>query len=306
MKTCAYPYCRHPVIDDEKCQRCGFPTDKALLADLQFLISSSPQLDLDAVIDMHQILRNETSAVEKQIHMMDRLNIRKVLLQSVPDGTSSIFGNRELLRAAQVYKDRFWVSQFLDPRSPNALSLLTDWHRGGIRVVKLLPCLGYRPDDSSFDAIWEVMEKHSIAVMAHTGFITARHKEEERKAGVYLNSTYCDPLLWDRPARRFPNLQIILCHLGGQFWYREASVMITEHQNVWADVSGSGLMALHEVLRNRMSVDFSKIFWGNDGSTATYPFSMKLTYDALNEHGLERLVPALFHDNASRFASDFL
>lgn len=307
MPVCEYIYCRAPFGDEVvACPRCGFPRDRARLQDPAFLAGAEVEGLPPAIIDLHQILPSIEGIEQIQLAVMERFTIEAALLQSVPPQATSLLGNAELLDLARRRPGRFWASQFADPRLPQAAELLERFVADGVKVVKLLPPAGFRPDDPAFDPFWETMERLGLVAMAHTGFITARHKREEARAGAFLSSRFADPLYWDQPARKFPRLIIILCHLGGALWYEQAAQMVTQHDNVWGDVSGFGLFALERLLRLGASPDWTKIFWGNDSPPFAYPMNLRLHRSALREAGAEELAPLLFHDNAKRFSASFL
>jgi predicted TIM-barrel fold metal-dependent hydrolase len=258
------------------------------------------------ILDMHQILPARAGMLEVQLLAMEKLGIRKVLLQSAPDQARSLLGNRELLRISRSQPERFWASQFLDPRVPNAVEQLERLKAAGVRVVKLLPPAGFRLDDQAHEAFLQAMEEHGLVAMIHTGFITARHKEEEARAGMFMSSTFADPLHLDRPARKFPRLTMILCHLGGAIWHEEGAQMVTQHDNVWGDVSGFGIFALQRLLRNGATLDWDKLFWGNDSLPFAYPVNLRLLLATLRDAGAERLAPRLLYDSGRKFADLFL
>jgi predicted TIM-barrel fold metal-dependent hydrolase len=237
---------------------------------------------------------------------MERFRIARALLQSAPPEAASLWGDERLRDVGKAHPDRFWISQYVDPRAPDAIERLRAIAKGKTRVVKLLPPVGYRPDDPAFDGFWETMQDLGLAVMAHTGFITARHKAEEAGAGVFLSSTHADPLFFDRPARKFPRLNIILCHLGGGIWHEAAAHMVTEHDNVWGDVAGFGLFALKRLMMSGAAVDWSKLFWGNDSPPSAYPFNLRLHLAALRQAGAEKLAGLLLYENGRRFGGRFL
>jgi predicted TIM-barrel fold metal-dependent hydrolase len=75
----------------------------------------------------------------------------------------------------------------------------------GLRGIKLLPMYaGFRPDDSTLDPLWEYASEHQLPVLLHTGttFI----------AQAPLECTL--PRHIDPVAARFPDVRIILAHLG--------------------------------------------------------------------------------------------
>jgi len=307
MPACEYVYCRTGYGDGEElCPRCGYPRDPRRLADPAFLIGARLDGLPPALFDMHQILPAIDGIEPLQLAAMDRFAIARALLQSVPPQAGSLLGNEPLLALARRHGDRFWASQFIDPRMPQAVAAVEGFADAGVKVVKLLPPAGYRPDDPACDPVWETMQSRGLVAMAHTGFITARHKKEEARAGAFLSSTFANPLYWDLPARKFPELTVILCHLGGAVWHEEAAQMVTQHDNVWGDVSGFGVFALARLLRAGAAVDWDKVFWGNDAPAFVYAMNLRLHLAALRDAGAEALAPRLLHDNGKRFGDRFL
>ncbi len=306
MPICDYTYCRASYGEEHAgCPVCGFPRDRARLRDLAFLGSIAVDDKPEALIDMHQILPAIDGVLEMQLAMMRGLGIARVLLQSAPPQAASLWGNDKLLALAQQHGERFWASQFVDPRMPNAVESLETFAEAGARVVKLLPVAGYRADDPALDVFWGAMERLELVAMVHTGFITARHKKEEARAGLFMSSRYANPLYFDLTARKFPRLIIILCHLGGAIWHEEAAQMVTQHDNVYGDVSGFGLFALRRLLHSGATVDWTKVFWGNDSPPFAYPFNLRLHLAALRQAGALELAPVLLCDNARRFGERF-
>jgi hypothetical protein len=49
---------------------------------------------------------------------------------------------------------------------------------------------------------------------------------------------HADPYLYDEVAADFPELTLILCHAGRNFWYQLAEFMVIRHPRVYIDVSG--------------------------------------------------------------------
>ena len=307
MFVCTYTYCRTSFGDKlTHCPVCGYPADGAVPEDAESALRASPKLPVARIIDMHQIIPNPEGMVGLQVRMMEGLGIERALLQSVPTKVSSISGNRQLLAIRDAHPDRFIISHFMDPRHPRACKRLRQYRERGVRVIKLLPCLGYQPDASRWHRFWRTMEALGQVAMIHTGFITARHKEEERRAGVFLNSKHGRPIYFDLPARRYPGIPFILCHMGGAAWVYEAAEMVNQHKNVWGDFSGSGAGALRRIAREGIALDWTKAFWGNDASPLAYPYNLNLLLHHLKEGGVETFTSGLLYDNAKRFISDYL
>ncbi|TNE91098.1 MAG: hypothetical protein EP330_06520 [Deltaproteobacteria bacterium] len=308
IAQCAYVYCRHLLADPSApCPRCGHPPDPADLRNPAFFLGAMASLQglPPAMLDMHQILPAYPGIERYQLLAMDQLNIRTALLQSAPDEATSLQGNAALAEVARTHPGRFWASQFVDPRHPEALAQLQAAADRGHRVIKLLPVTGWRADDPSLVPFWAAMSELRLAAMVHTGFFTARHKEEEAAAGAYMSSTHADPLFFDKPCREFPDLRVILCHAGGAIGFEAAAQMISQHEHVWADLSGTGIFALQRLLAG-VAVNWNKLFWGNDSPPYAYPLNLRLLLGALDRAGASTLAPALLHDNGARFAEDAL
>ncbi len=307
MRTCRYIYCRSPFEDSlSVCPVCGYPVDDSEVNGLDFALENAPKLSVESVMDMHQIIPNREGMLETQIQMMRKIGVERALLQSVPTKVTSIWSNRQLLEVQKAHPEKFIISHFMDPRHPLARKRLRQYRERGVRIIKLLPCLGYQPDEKRWDRFFRTMEELGLTAMIHTGFITARHKEEERRAGVYLHSKYGRPVFFDILARKYPDIPFILCHMGGSIWTREAAEMVNQHENVWGDVSGSGLPALRRIVREEIAVDWSKLFWGNDSSPFMYPYNLNLLMHYLAETGNPDLPRLLLHDNAHQFITRFL
>jgi predicted TIM-barrel fold metal-dependent hydrolase len=301
---CAYAYCRAILPPGDRCPRCGHPVEVERLRDPAFFAEGLGSLgDLPArKLDLHQILPEHPRILMYQTLAMDALGVERALLQSAPAAATSLRGNDGIAAAVAEFPTRFWGSTFVDPQSPSALA---DLDAVRTRVVKLLPVTGWRADDPGLRPFWARMQERGLVAMVHTGFFTARHREEEEKAGVFMRSDLANPLWWDEPCRRFPGLVVILCHLGGAIFIEEAGEMVSQHPNVYGDVAASGVFALRRLLAGG-SVDWTKIFWGNDGPPFTYPLNLRLLRRTLADAGADALLGPLLYDHGARFAERHL
>jgi len=306
MISCNYTYCGHRFASADVCPVCGYPVSNQGSNTTDMAIASLPELHGQEIVDMHQIIPDREGMLQAQLIMMKALHISTALLQSVPTKVTSIKSNRALLEIKDQHPDKFIISHFMDPRHPLACRRLRQYKERGVKIIKLLPCLGYQPDDSKWQRFFSTMEKLQLVALIHTGFITARHKAEERKSGTFLNSKFGRPLYFDLLARKYPGINFILAHMGGSIWTHEAVEMVNQHENVWGDLSGSGLKALKRITSENIDVKWSKLFWGNDSSPFAYPYNLALLKHHLQAHKLEDLLPALLFDNGSRFIREHL
>ena len=307
MRSCRYTYCRADFNASlAACPVCGYPVDDSDVQSTAAALKRMPGLPAGDIIDMHQIIPAQTGMPGAQLKMMEKIGIQRALLQSVPTKVSSILGNKPLLALRDAYPERFIISHFMDPRHPLAVKRLKQYRQRGIRIIKLLPCLGYYPDEQRWDRFFRTMASLGLSAMIHTGFITARHKNEERRAGVFLHSKYGRPVFFDLLARKYPEIQFVLCHMGGYLWTREAVEMVNHHENVWGDVSGSGLQALKRIVNEKMPLTWSRVFWGNDSPPLMYPYNLRLLLHHLSQTDHPDLVRQLLYDNGQRFISGYL
>jgi predicted TIM-barrel fold metal-dependent hydrolase len=116
----------------------------------------------------------------------------------------------------------------VDPADPDWLD---DFERSrtdlGLRGVKLAPMYaGFDPTDRKLDELYGRAERLGMPVLFHFGttFCAAAPLE------------YARPGLADEIARRFPDLRIVIAHLGHP-WEGEALVTARKHEHVYSDIS---------------------------------------------------------------------
>jgi len=102
---------------------------------------------------------------------------------------------------------------------------------GKIRGVKIL--LGYEyiiPDNKKLFGIYKLCEKYDFPVIFHTGDTLAGVVDKPKLI-------YSHPINIDSLAVEFPNLKIIIAHLGNP-WIIDAAAVIYKNKNVYGDLSG--------------------------------------------------------------------
>ena len=130
-----------------------------------------------------------------------------------------------------------------------------------LKGIKLLPMYaGFSPNDRALDDLWIYASRHGLPVLLHTGTTFV--------ANAPLACTL--PRLIDEVAIRFPEVKIVMAHLGHP-WEGECIATIRKHNNVFADCS-----ALHyrpfQLYHSLMLVQeygvWHKLLFGSD-----YPFT---------------------------------
>ena len=133
----------------------------------------------------------------------------------------------------------------------------------GCRGWKVYPPHGFYPDDKEFDPYYELCTDLNIPILIHQG-ITPRFN--------YVK--YGRPVFVDRVAVDFPDLKIILAHVGFP-WIDETLTVAYKNPNVFVDISGWQVYAatvplkVYQMLGDAkfMSVFPNRMLFGSD-----YPF----------------------------------
>lgn len=191
---------------------------------------------------------------------VDLLTPRERYCENLPaaeDVVTIVFGGKARLSglwvddgdvAAYVARDPERMIGFLsvDPTQEGWQEELRQGHEQlGLRGIKLLPMYAnFYPQDERLDPLWAYASRHNLPVLLHTGttFVSK----------APLDCTL--PRHLDEAARRFPDVKMVLAHLGHPY-EAETVVVIRKHANLFADVSAlvyrpwqlfHSLMLVHE------------------------------------------------------------
>ncbi len=253
------------------------------------------------VIDCHTHL-DEDGAADKLLRSMDeaQINASIVIAETLPGNASNA---AEVLEAVKR-SDRLWAiinCVFSRTVELNYVEELTQLLHED-RVVGLKFYLGYEEysaNDERLHQLYEYCEKHDVPVMFHTGVL---------EAGSSGLLEYSHPLQVDRVATRFPNLNIVMAHMGNP-WLIDCAAVLAKNQNVYADMSAffaeNRSITAHdvEVFKQRMEqvrvflYSYEKFLFGTD-----YPLYSQKEYleavEALDMESAEHR--AVMFGNAAR------
>lgn len=150
----------------------------------------------------------------------------------------------------------------VDPTINGWQDELEEGHRDlKLRGIKLLSMYaGFQPNDRKLDHLWQYATKHGLPVLLHTGttFISQ----------APLECTL--PRLLDDVAIRFPEVRMILAHLGHPY-EGECVATIRKHPNVYADCSAlhyRPFQNYHSLMLVQEYGVWHKVLLGSD-----YPFT---------------------------------
>lgn len=180
---------------------------------------------------------------------------------NIPNG----FVAEHVARAA----DRLLFFASIDPVQPDYMEELERCHQDlGAVGVKLAPLYqNVHPTDPRCYNIYRYCVKHGLPILFHSGtsFIS----------GTYLD--YSRPVHFDAVAVNFPDLRMVLAHLGHP-WEGETIAVIRRHANVYADLSALCYRPWQFYNSMRLLVEYraqEKVLFGSD-----FPFTT--TADSLS------------------------
>ena len=160
----------------------------------------------------------------------------------------------------------------IDPSQQNALEELERSVSDlGLRGIKMSPVYQhYHPSDPKAMRVHARAEELGLPILTHAAYQGMANTPME----------WASPLLYDPVAREFPDLKIILAHIGLP-WFADAMVVSRKHPNVFTDVSGLHTKPwwLYQALALILEAgSMEKVLFGSD-----MPFSsVDETIDALN------------------------
>jgi len=135
--------------------------------------------------------------------------------------------NRIFGEIAKKHAKRLVHLVAVDPRRKDAVSI---FEKGvteqGARGLKLHPTAGFYPDDPVCYPLYRKALELGVPVLFHTGTQPAPMKAK-----------YSRPIFVDSAAADFPDLKIIMAHVG-HCWWEEALALAGTKWNLYVDFSG--------------------------------------------------------------------
>ncbi len=180
---------------------------------------------------------------------MDRFGVDRSVAIPFPVVEDFRAEHDEIARAAKAHPDRIVGAACIPPFIPerefrDEVRRCAEVH--GFRALKFQPQYqGLNPVSRRSDFLFESALEHRLPVICHTG----------------NGAPFALPSLFIAPARRFPDLTIVLGHSGGSAFYLEAIVAAEVCPNVRLELS---LLMPHLVLDVLEHVPASRLMVGSD------------------------------------------
>jgi len=183
------------------------------------------------IIDAHTHLFDYPNYLENLIQTNDECGIEKCCIS----GLGKLFmcvDNEGIKAAINKYPNKLIGAFYIRP-GENEPKDIKNAHNDGFKMVKItLPLKPY--DDPSFFPLWEIAQELKMPILFHTGVVTTLKKAPEER----ISSRFMHPMRIEPIANAFPDLNMIIAHLGVH-WNDDAAELIRMKRNVYADLSGA-------------------------------------------------------------------
>ncbi len=172
----------------------------------------------------------EKISPEGVIETLDRCGIDQGVIFPLtfmpPDGKWQKL-NEMTKRYVQKHPDRLIGFAIINPNDiPSSLNELERCRAEfGFKGLKLHPSMQeFFSNSSELFPIYEYCQNHQLPILFHTGASLPSHSDK-----------FSHPILLDDVAVKFPNLKIIVAHMGRPY-YQDAALLIRKHANIYADL----------------------------------------------------------------------
>jgi hypothetical protein len=183
---------------------------------------------------MKRMLENVAAkfSIKDYITLMDKFEIEKAVIVSMNVKTTYgiiLVSNDNIKNFVEMYPHRFIGFAGIDPPASDALEQLQYAINSlGLKGVKIVPPVQkFDLKDSTYDPIWKMINDLGIPLWIHGG-------HQMSTAGS--NAKYGHPMRIDDLAMRYPDLTIIIGHMGTP-WFWDSYSVVLRHHNVYIDVS---------------------------------------------------------------------
>jgi len=218
------------------------------LHQLDYLKGIATFSDLDEVVAM--------VSLESLLSQMDEAHVEKSVLFAF-DGPLLTASNQFVADTCNKFPNRFLGFASVDPNKKDACKKLSDavenLHLKGLKLHP--PLQNFYPNDKKVWPIYELANELGIPVVFHVG---------TTPFGSLVKLKQADPILIDDIANDFPELKIILTHLG-TLWHNESFMITEKHPNVYIDTAAYPYEIKEMLTENLiMRVGEEKFIFGTD------------------------------------------
>jgi predicted TIM-barrel fold metal-dependent hydrolase len=187
---------------------------------------------------------------ERTVSEMNRAGVDKAVVFPFPELTGSISENNDyIFEAIKKYPDRLIGFCHINPwQRDQALEELDRcFNKLKLKGLKLHPSINHFPINahSLTDQIFEKCAKYRVPIISHG----------------QGDSPFCTPAQFGDMADTFPDVQLIMAHMG--YWQNteDAIFQIKKHDNLFADTT---VVANLDLIRKAVEIAGEKLLFGTD------------------------------------------
>ena len=185
-----------------------------------------------------------------------------------------------------AHADRMIGFAGIDPLQPNYLDEVSRLRQEGHFAGFVLspPCQGFHPCDSRAMRLYEIAEKLAMPIYFLSG----------EKLPLKAMLDFTQPVALDEVARCFPDLKIIISHLGFP-WIEQSLALLAKHANVYADVAGLTSKPWQAYKTLTLAYEYEvieKLLFASDFPSYTVKSAVEALYN-LNKITLDSVLPAV-------------
>lgn len=208
---------------------------------------------------------------QQVVDRMDTMGVDKTIIFPFTEG---FFHNEDIPRYVAENPERLIPFCSVNPWNfHTAADELETCYKKGFKGLKLHPTLcGFRLSDHKLaDPLFEITQAYGGVVIVHGSA-----------------DLYNCPLEFDRMAKRFPKVPLLMAHCGF-FWEWELAIELAEeNENLYLETSRVPGFETGKIID---SLGAEKVIWGTDGPFCDYEWEyMKIKRYAKTEHDFDMIM----------------
>lgn len=224
------------------------------------------------IVDSHNhfgIRKGENFTAETLIEWMDKAGVDACVATSQPES----YDNDYTAEAQEKYPDRIIGFAVVNPWLYSAEEELKrcfgERNLYGVKLNTLRH--GYALDRHQItDPIFEICDHYKKVVLCHGE-----------------SDMFNMPGKFEEMARAFPNVKLILAHIGQPDAVDAAIRAANRYENIYVDTAGVSINVLRQAVER---IDRHKILMGTDASWGRFEYSMALVKKATRDEEMRRLI----------------